>query len=121
MLAARDSDLLARGPGCMRHVSGITVQPLQRCFHFLVPAESIDADRTATWHGKILELVRMVRSELRKNEQQSANRWQAMETEVREMRKEITVLKEKPNQNDHSMAKLRDTLDKMLQRFSQER
>ena len=110
----------------MRHISGMTVQPLQRCFHFLVPAESIAADRAATWHGKILELVRMVRSELRKNEEQSANRWEAMESEVRELRREVAVLAEKADQtalrNERSTAKLDgNSREKMLRGFSRER
>ena len=86
--------MAGQGSTVMYHASGIAVQPLQRCFHFLMPAEPLGADRIATWQGKILELVNMIRQELRKSESKLADRMGNVERQVQEIRQGMRNLAE---------------------------
>ena len=94
---SRFPDPVPQHPAIIRHASGILVKPRRKCFHILVPVEPIDSETVDSWQGKILEVVKKFRSELKKNEERLIEQISTTQREVAELRKEITKLGEKPN------------------------
>ena len=106
MWRSKSPDPVPQYPVNMRHASDVLVKPRRKCFHILVPVEPIDSETVVSWQGKILEVVKKFRSELKKNEErlieqmsttqrEVAEQMSTTQREVAELRKEITKLREK--------------------------